>query len=880
VDLGDTIITPRGPIRVRDAYASFVDAALELPPVSGMPEHVRPLVEMVRESTATVLGGFLPQKHPITGRRLARSGVAKFRIDGSVVLSSSFTSRHFYDQLMSIVGLLRVGKKITLQRSSSPHFYSAYRCFAEKQFGWTACGQVPERNRELLEMLRKQVIVLFGGALPLDHPVTKARLKGTTLDRFLRTGVLSLYNNYNGKKFYDDLMSIMRLRREGDAFIDGGELPDNFTHAFAETMAEAQGWKPLKEVEPAIAPLLSMVRRQILHLFWGKTFVNHPLTGRTVYPATFALFVKDGVMEFGGVYTAELFRRDLENLLTLERRGMTYTACAALPNDFINAYTDCLAHLNGWCDINDIPIRRRGFVTMVRRHVVAQFDGKLPSQHPITGKDWHVVSVAELCATGDINLSHVPEKVLRAKIIMVMGLVKGPKGHQRSRQHWQPYKAEYNNFLRDKYGWQPLDSIPPHSRELVRMLRHAVETYFHLRLPKKHPVTGDDMTSAEIRRLIETGRATFNGGNTPKAFYENMLSILRLRRERGAFVMDDGIPYGFDDAHEEFVHGKFQWVPVGSLDPRKRALVRMVRAHIMAVFKGKLPAILPVYDVELEGSSIDAFVETGNIEATAYSFETLRRHLREILSLEEGADGFVATREIPPEFDEYFNSYVEGMNEWVPIGELASHMQPLVSFVRQRVTDVFGGALPMYHPVTNKRTDETPVRGLMQGGIIVFHGVYQPFRFHEDLSATVNVRREDDGMVVKDTSFQRELDAIYAPFIAHEMKWRPMEEIPEQNRPLVMAARKELIKLFGGKFPKNHPLDGRTMLLSFLERFIVNGELEFNPRYTIDHLISDLSTYVFGVQRSGTRKVMRNKALSRSVQQMILQFKEAHSRSG
>ncbi|MFA4875529.1 MAG: hypothetical protein WC690_09355, partial [bacterium] len=206
-------------------------------------------------------------------------------------------------------------------------------------------------------------------------------------------------------------------------------------------------------------------------------------------------------------------------------------------------------------------------------------------------------------------------------------------------------------------------------------------------------------------------------------------------------------------------------------------------------------------------------------------------------------------------------SFLKAALGWEPIHTIPEPLQNLVTEARSKAIVLFGGTFPRSFEIEGHgpsgQLHGSPLHRLFQKGDVKFGGKWTPRKFIEDLMQLLfEVERVDGGYRYAPLQGMEavRINNLIADFVAQQLDWTPIEEIPERMRPLVTAARERAIALYGGLFPsEGFDIEGHgpsgAWIGSPLHRLFQKGDVKFGGNWTPRKFIEDLMQLLFEVER-------------------------------
>ncbi len=220
--------------------------------------------------------------------------------------------------------------------------------------------------------------------------------------------------------------------------------------------------------------------------------------------------------------------------------------------------------------------------------------------------------------------------------------------------------------------------------------------------------------------------------------------------------------------------------------------------------------------------------------------------LVELLHLaREGAS--ITAHALPPEFERIFSEYIAAYMEWQPLSAVPARNRPLLTKLRYKVMQLFGGRLPHYLPLPRRCVSDKLELFLREGTISFKAAEYTPRCFREDLRAIFSLKRRGTTFMSGAPS-PRNLDHAYSATIAESLDWTSTNAIPIANADLVELAREHVLARFDGDLPYRHPLDATKRAHALSREFLRSGVLSEPTPRVARRLVDNLEKYVFGIE--------------------------------
>lgn len=832
VRMGGSAYTPLGKIDVAAAYEHFIESRLQWRPMNDIEYQSHAMTRLMRRATLETFGGELPVNHPTRGKRLEMSRLRDLVIRGELLIDRNYTAFTFYDDVDSLLRVAyRDGKPY--ERESVPiGLNSAYRLFMEHVRRWKPTFKVPAQNRALLVMLRESALPAFGGIIPPVHPLRDERFSLRAANIFLREGVLPDSGHFRGELFRRTVESVLRLRRSGENYSERASLPEGYRSAYEAAVGGIHGWKPVEEVSAGYAPLVAMLRARYV---WNDV----PLQ-----PPRLAAFIRDGAVRFNGHYRPIDFIRDAKGVLGLEMTGGAFSELDGVPHNVRSAIIGSITQSLGWCDMDALPEGRRALVEMVRLQVIDLFSGAMPEDHQLASPTF-----LSFIVEGDLNFTTYTPARFHDDLAALMRLRRDGDDLSTSDDDLGPeFDQAYQDFMADKLQWFPLHRVPRERRALVQMLRGITRIRFKGKLPHRCP--------KNMYRILAEGNVEFGSNYTTRDFRSDLIATFYPERSGGAIGTCGEMPEEFERAYEGFIAHKLQWRATGEMPEHRRWLVEMAREHALRVFGGNVRKRDTRTGLDISKSPVNDLISRGWITpGTQYGPLQLRRDLASLLfAYRYDGEGYIGDGEPPVGFDDALNAHIDADAEWSDPEDVPAHKRRVLTLFRDGLKRLCAGALPLDHPITGKNLSESPMRAFLISAVTSFNTNCTPSALHWDLQSILRMRQTEGGLEHRRRWNSQAFDDAYEEFIAPELKWRSTDEVPRENRELLALVRGRMVALFGGKFIKSNPVDGRNITRGPLARFVVTGEIRFNHRYSMDDFVADVRRYLLDIQLGGGMK--------------------------
>ncbi len=253
-----------------------------------------------------------------------------------------------------------------------------------------------------------------------------------------------------------------------------------------------------------------------------------------------------------------------------------------------------------WVPLELIPADMRELVRVARTHAILLCNGRLPAHGFKTVCGWKSGNLQksplrDFLADGTIRDSqrNPPHKFwpdLRHKLFMV-GI--GENG-ERIRVDEPVWLMDLIQPIIEKQeGWLPIEQVPEHVRELVRVARQRAIELYGGRVPQQRVKTIDGWCSRNlqfnsIRHFLVNGTI----GNTPHKFWPDLRKIIfgidineygeRMQAEEPVWLMD---------LIQPTIEKEEGWLPIDQVPKEVRHVVRVVRDRAISLFDGRLPLL-------------------------------------------------------------------------------------------------------------------------------------------------------------------------------------------------------------------------------------------------------------------------------------------------